>query len=121
MAEALVNLARNPRVKRSTRTAAALAEVVERICGEKARDSVRWGLGWGADGPDVYRNRLAAATPGFASEFAGLIHEASVRSSAAAAAEFAVAVHDLAKSERCAQALIEAGAPAVLVELAMQP
>ena len=44
-----------------------------------------------------------------------------MRSSAAAAAEFAVAVHDIAKSERCAQALIEAGAPAVLVELAMQP
>ena len=120
MAEALVKFARNPRVKKSTRTAATLAEVVERICGEKARDGVRPSL-FSEYGPDRYRNRLATATPGFADEFAGLIHEPAVRSSSAAAGEFAVAVHYLAKSESCAQELIAAGAPAVLVELAMQP
>jgi hypothetical protein len=121
MAEALVKFARNPRVKRSTRAAAALAEVVERICGEKVRDSVRPSFWTEGTGADMYRYRLAATTQGFAGEFAGLIHEPAVRSSSAAAAEFAVAVHDLAKSERCVQALIDAGAPAVLVELAMQP
>lgn len=121
-AEALAKLARSKLVKRSTRTAATLASVVDGISGEKPYDSRRANqFSTAGGGQNLFRHRLTVKTTGFAAAFASLIHEPAVRASAAAAGEFATAVHHLAKSEACALVLIEAGAPAVLIELATQP
>ena len=113
MATALAKLARSKIVKRSTKTATALASVVEGISGDKPRDEIGSSVWHEGSGPDFYRFRLVVNMPGFAAAFASLVHEPAVRASAAAAGEFATAVHHLAKSERCALVLIEAGAPAV--------